>query len=133
VMPGVRRLCFIAERMRFTSEVLVTSRLRTFAFAFVCTLGLFIGINLVAAHVQSDCAIAGVLGVPFCNDDIRRLGFPLLVWEEGGFAYRNIFDVTALILDIGIGLSACTIMGLIGQLFVKRATHYSKERLQPTV
>ena len=101
----------------------MSSRLRTFAFAFVCTLVLFVGINLVAAHIRSDCGIAGALGVSGCNDDIRRVGFPFLVWQEGGFAYRNIFDLTALILDIGIGLSACTIMGLIGQLFVKGASH----------
>lgn len=98
-------------------KVGMSSRRRAFALAFLTTLVLFVGINLVAAHIRSDCGIAAAL--IGCADDIRRAGFPLLVWEEGGFAYRNIFHFTAWILDVGIGLTACTIMGLIGQLFVK--------------
>jgi hypothetical protein len=84
---------------------------------FTITLLLFIGITLLAAHLQSDCGLPGVLGIAGCADDIRRAGFPLLVWEAGGFDYRNNFNPIALIVDIGIGLGACVLVGFICQRY----------------
>ena len=99
----------------------MASRSRPFMLGFGITLLLFIGATLLAAHLQSDCGLAGVLGIANCADDIRRAGFPLLVWEAGGFAYRNNFNAVALILDIGIGLGASAIVGYICQRFSKKA------------
>ena len=96
-------------------------RLQPFAIGFIITLLLFIGATLLVAQLQSDCGLAGVLGISNCADDIRRVGFPLLVWEAGGFAYRNNFNAVALILDIVIGLGASAIVGYICQRFSKKA------------
>ena len=76
---------------------------------FVGALVIFLVVTLVAVHVQSDCGIAGVFGVAGCADDIRRVGFSWVVWEEGGFEYRNVFDPVALLLDVDVGLSSASL------------------------
>lgn len=96
------------------------SQLRPFLLGFVVTGLLFLAANLIAAHFQSDCGLLAVFGWSGCADDIRRLGFPFLVWESGGFAYRNLFNPTALRLDVLIGLSLCVIGGLACQLYARR-------------
>jgi hypothetical protein len=47
-----------------------------------------------------------------CADDIRRAGFPLLFWEEGGFSYRNNYDQPALLADLEIGLGCAVLTSL---------------------
>ncbi len=93
---------------------------RNFYFGLILTLLLFIAINLVAAHVQSDCGIRAVIGlwVPGfsnCNDDIVRIGFPFRVLEQGGFAFRSIFNLGALIADALVAVGASVVVGLIAQ------------------
>jgi hypothetical protein len=39
-----------------------------------------------------------------CNDDIKRVGFPMTVREWGGEAYRSTFDATALHVDVVVAL-----------------------------
>ena len=89
--------------------------MRPFMLGFTITLLLFIGATLLAAHLQSDCGLPGVLGISGCADDIRRVGFPLLVWESGGFDYRNNFNFAALLLDIAVGLGLSALVGFIYQ------------------
>ncbi len=72
-------------------------------------------INLVAAHFLSDCGIMAVLGLAGCADDIVRVGFPLVVWEEGGFAYRANFSLLALAADVAIAVGVSAIVGLACQ------------------
>ncbi len=97
---------------------------RNFYFGLILTLLLFIAINLVAAHVQSDCGIRAVIGlwVPglsICNDDIVRIGFPFRVLEQGGFAFRSIFNPSALIANVLISVGAGVIVGLVAQRWRK--------------
>lgn len=75
-------------------------------------------LNLLAAHVQSDCGIRAVIGlwIPsmrFCSDDIVRVGFPFRVIEEGGVAFRSMFDSSALTADIVVALAASLAVGWI--------------------
>lgn len=51
------------------------------------------------------------LGTDSCADDITRAGFPLIFFEEGGFAFRSIFNLPFLLLDIFIGLDFAVICG----------------------
>jgi hypothetical protein len=90
----------------------------------IATLLLFLAANLVAAQLQSDCGIRAVIGlwVPgfsACNDDIVRLGFPFQFLEQGGFAFRSIFNLGALLADAIIAFCAGVLVGLIAQRRVK--------------
>jgi len=97
---------------------------RRFYIGFIITLTLFIAINLVVAHLQSDCGIRAVIGLwipglSVCNDDIVRIGFPLRFLEEGGFAFRSIFNLGALIADVLIPVGAGVLVGLVAQKWRK--------------
>jgi hypothetical protein len=65
---------------------------------------LFLGLNLVSAHLASDCGLPAVFGQDTCADDIARAGWPLNFYESGGFSYRHRFSITSLSLDLGIGI-----------------------------
>src|SRR5688572_7249171 len=78
--------------------------MRLFVTAFLIAVLLFVGVNLLVAHVRSDCGLPALLGSSGCADDIRRAGFPLQFWEEGGFAFRRVFSLPALLADIALGL-----------------------------
>lgn len=93
---------------------------RSFVFSFGGTLLLFIALNLISAHLRSDCGLLGVLHMSGCADDIRRVGFPLLVWEAGGFAYRQWFHGLALLMDLVIALGVSVAAGLVGRWWVQR-------------
>ena len=97
----------------------MSRRARYFTLGFVGALAIFLAATLIAAHVQSDCGIKAVFGMAGCADDIRRVGFPWVVWEEGGFSYRNVFDPVALLLDIGVGLLVSVGAGILAQRFAR--------------
>lgn len=78
--------------------------MRTFLLAFVVAVLVFVGVNLLVAHLRSDCGLPALFGLSACADDIRRVGFPLQFWEEGGFAFRRVFSLPALLIDIAVGL-----------------------------
>lgn len=96
---------------------------RPFDMGFWGTLLLFIVLNLIVAHLLSDCGLLGVLNLSGCADDIRRVGFPLPVWEEGGFIYRQSFDGLALIINLVIALGISIVVGLVGRWWIKRAAN----------
>ncbi len=87
--------------------------MHTFLLAFVIALLLFAGVNLLWAHARSDCGLPALLGSSGCADDTRsgRAGFPLQFWEEGGFAFRRVFSLPALIADVGLGLALAAAAG----------------------
>jgi hypothetical protein len=76
-----------------------------FLTGFLLSLLLFVAINILAAHLQSDCGLPAFFNMSGCADDIRRAGFPLQFYEEGGFAYRHNFNVPLFITDLMIGLA----------------------------
>ncbi len=93
---------------------------RKFYFGLSATLLIFIVVSLIAAHLQSDCGIRAVIGLwipgfSVCNDDIVRIGFPFRFLEQGGFAFRSIFNLGALIADIVVAVGAGIVAGLIAQ------------------
>jgi hypothetical protein len=95
---------------------------RAFLNGFLIGLFLFILVNLLAAHLLSDCGLPAVLAAGFCADDIARAGFPLVFFEQGGFAYRSIFNLPYLLLDLFIGFDFATLSGFISRwLFKQRA------------
>ena len=90
---------------------------------FAAGLLLFIGINLLSAHLASDCGLSAVFGRDACADDIARAGWPFRFYEEGGFAYRHEFNLPALQVDLAIGIS---LTGLVGWFMVRRGKHNSQ-------
>lgn len=86
---------------------------------FTLTLVLFLGANLVAAQLQSDCGLPAFFNMSGCADDIRRAGFPLQFYEEGGFDGHRSFDTVALGIDAGIGLALAVAAGLAAPRFSK--------------
>ena len=86
---------------------------RHFGFGFTLTLLLFLAANLLAAHLQSDCGLQGLLHMAGCADDISRAGFPLVFYEAGGFAYRNNFSIGTLGVDVFCGLGLAILGGMI--------------------
>jgi hypothetical protein len=93
---------------------------RTFLKGFLIGLFIFILVNILAAHLLSDCGLPAILGTDSCADDIVRAGFPLIFFEEGGFAFHSIFNLPYLLLDIFIGLDFATLCGFIARWNEKR-------------
>ena len=84
-----------------------------FALGFGLGLLVFLLINLLAAHFASDCGLPAVFGRDMCADDIARAGWPLQFYEEGGFAYRHLFNSFFLFVDLGVGLVIGITSGLL--------------------
>lgn len=85
--------------------------IKKFIIGFISGLLIFSAINLMAAHLASDCGLSAVFGRDACADDIARAGWPLQFYEEGGFAYRRQFSITSLFINLGIGLGASLLTG----------------------
>jgi hypothetical protein len=83
---------------------------RAFLNGSLAGLLFFLLANLLAAHLLSDCGLPAVFGRDSCADDIARAGFPFIFLEEGGFAFRSIFNLPYLLLDLLIGFG----MGFLG-------------------
>ena len=84
---------------------------KQFIAGFVWGLLLFIILNLVAAHLASDCGLATFSPSSACADGIARLGWPLQFYESRGFMYQQSFNLLYLIMDIAIGLALAAGMG----------------------
>ena len=91
-----------------------------FLVGFVLTLAIFLTANLLAAHLQSDCGLPAFFHRSGCADDIRRAGFPLQFYEEGGFAYHSSFDEGALILDLVVALGLSCAAGSAAAILWKK-------------
>ena len=84
---------------------------RAFLRGSLAGLLVFLLANLLAAHLLSDCGLPAVFGRDSCADDIARAGFPYIFFEEGGFAFRSIFSVPYLLLDLFLGLGITVATG----------------------
>jgi hypothetical protein len=93
---------------------------RVFLNGFLIGLFIVILVNLLAAHLLSDCGLSAVLGVDSCADDIARAGFPLVFFEQGGFAYQSFFNLPHLLSDAFIGLSFAITCGFVARWLGKR-------------
>lgn len=89
------------------------SRILNFIAVFVGGLILCVVLNLVVAHVRSDCGLAAVSGISGCADDIVRIGFPFQVIERGGFIAHNTFDSTALAGDVLVAIAGSVVAGML--------------------
>jgi hypothetical protein len=94
--------------------------IRSFLNGFLIGLLIFLLANLSAAQLRSDCGLVAVFGLSRCADDIVRAGFPLVFMEQGGFAYRQIFNLPYVLWDIFIGLDFAVVCGFIGRWYGKR-------------
>lgn len=86
---------------------------KRFILGFISGLLIFSAINLVAAHLASDCGLFSIFGRDGCADDITRAGWPLQFYEDGGFAYRSEFNMASLLINLGIGLGASLATGWV--------------------
>ena len=86
---------------------------KRFAIGFCMGLLIFLTINLLAAHLASDCGLPAVFGSDACADDIARAGWPRQFYEEGGFAYRSNFNLPFLLINMAIGVVFSIILGWI--------------------
>jgi len=95
---------------------------------------IFIALNLLSAHLASDCGLLALIGrdAPWhrlqgpgqvCADDIARAGWPLQFYEEGGFAYHRHFNLSFLLINLGIGVAFAF---LSGWLFLRNKKTLSK-------
>lgn len=84
---------------------------RRFWAGFLIGLALFLAINLLAAHLLSDCGLPSVFGADACSDDIARAGFPVVFYEKGGFIEHSLLDAGRLGLNLLVGITFSTIVG----------------------
>lgn len=84
---------------------------RHFFIGFSIGLLIFLTINLLSAHLASDCGLPAVFGRDACADDITRAGWPLQFYEEGGFAYRSDFNTSFLVINVFTGIGVSLIAG----------------------
>jgi hypothetical protein len=79
----------------------VGNQRRRWFVAFLAALAACGLVNLVAVGLRSDAGLLEGLGLmDRSHDDIRRVGFPIQFYEEGGFAYRKIFSFGSLVWDV---------------------------------
>src|SRR5262245_30869314 len=95
---------------------------RRFIIGFAAGLLLFAIINLLSAHLASDCGLPAVFGRDACADDIARAGWPFRFYEEGGFAYRFEFNLPVLLVDLSIGI---ILAGGVGWFLARRGKQNS--------
>ena len=93
---------------------------RSFLNGSLIGLLIFLGANLTAAHLHSDCGLSALLGTSTCADNISRAGFPLTFLEQGGFVSRNMFNLSNLLFDIFIGFDLVFTLGFIASWREKR-------------
>lgn len=91
-----------------------------FVAGMISALLLFALLTIIVAHVRSDCGIVAVLerlriAQSACADDIIRVGFPIVFWEDGGFAYRSVFSASILLIDSSIALFVSIVAGWLWQ------------------
>ena len=91
---------------------------RQFFLGFFGCLLLFLIVNLIVVQARSDCGLLGALQLAGCADDISRAGFPFQFWERGGFDYREVFQMSLLILDLLIALVVSLLAGLTAKRFL---------------
>jgi len=84
---------------------------KPFAIGFGIGLFIFIVINLLAAHLASDCGLLTLFGYNSCADDIVRAGWPLQFYEVGGFAFHRNFNILFLLINSTIGVVFAVIFG----------------------
>ena len=94
--------------------------LSRFTRGFLTGILVLILANAAAAQLLSDCGLPALLGLLSCSDDISRAGFPFVFYEEGGFAYRHIFNSSLLTLDAILGICFAMLTGLINMKFGKK-------------
>jgi hypothetical protein len=82
-----------------------------FVTGFVCGLLLFIAINLLAAHLASDCGLSAVFGSNSCADAITRVGWPLQYYESSGFVYQRNFNPLFFLIDMLVAFAMAAGMG----------------------
>ena len=80
-------------------------------FGFAIGFLLFIAINLLSAHLRSDCGLLAVFERDVCADDIARAGWPFVFYERGGFDYRFEFNLPILLIDFTIGIIFASVLG----------------------
>jgi len=94
--------------------------IRRFITGFGIGFLIFIVINLLSAHLASDCGLPAVFGrdAPWhhpprqvCADDIVHAGWPLRFYQEGGFAYHIEFNLPVLLTDLVIGITLASVIG----------------------
>ena len=78
---------------------------RRFAIGFLAALMAFGLANVISYFVRTDA--------PGAADAIRRVGFPFLVWEEGGFSHRHYFSYTALLADVVVAVCVGACVGVV--------------------
>lgn len=78
---------------------------------FLIGLSIFILLNILASALLSDCGLPALFGLGGCADAISRVGFPFAFFEQGGFAYRSIFNLPVFILDMVIGIGFAVFLG----------------------
>lgn len=84
---------------------------RRFLIGLGVGLVVFLAINLLFAHLRSDCGLPALFGLSNCADDIRRAGWPFLFMEQGGFIGLSTFSLPALLADLGVALAASAALG----------------------
>lgn len=82
-----------------------------FLKGFLIGLSIFILLNILASALFSDCGLPALFGLGGCADAISRAGFPFVFLEQGGFAYRSIFNFPIFILDLVIGFGIAGMTG----------------------
>jgi ABC-type antimicrobial peptide transport system permease subunit len=82
-----------------------------FLIGFGLGILIFLAVNLLMAHLSSDCGLSAVFGRDVCADDIVRAGWPLQFYEAGGFAYRFHFNILFLVVNIAVGIIFSVIVG----------------------
>ncbi len=93
---------------------------RRFWIGFGLGLLAFAALNLLAAHLRSDCGLPALFGLSNCADDIRRAGWPFLFMEQGGFIGLSTFSLPALLADLGVALAASAALGWVAARWPRR-------------
>jgi ABC-type antimicrobial peptide transport system permease subunit len=86
---------------------------KQFAIGLASGLLLFLIINLLAIHLNSDCGLATLSPGSSCADGIAQVGWPMQFYESGGFMYQQNFNLVFLLIDLAFGVAVGLLLGWI--------------------
>jgi len=89
-------------------------------------IAVMISIVFIVINAISFCVLSDGHGVTQVHDGIVRVGWPLLIFEEGGFIWRREFYLTAAFVDLVFAACIAVIFHL-GWAFLARAGWFRRE------
>src|SRR5437588_8739081 len=94
------------------------SKMKTFIHTAIAAMVIFVLINTASFFLLSDGH-----GVVKVYDGMSRIGWPFVMFEQGGFSYRREFHLKPAIADLAIAVCLGAIFAIGRHFFARKEPH----------